>query len=327
LDKIQGIQQQIIPVDRAQDSNDFESIKDLFTSKQYTTRIFLLRLLTIFDFLLCIVFTILCLITLLFVTCCHNLKSSKSSRHNRRHNKVSDDEDDFGDGNGIGGGGEHYDSHNESKKSCCCKCNCLLCPFSFFSFFSFFALITCACGIGVYLYTLISIRNAKLIIDPKVDGDLRFLPDHITRAYQINSWLLDINQLGISFFAALIALGLYLLVFILSTCITCRMEISQGWRGRYSDTYEVLQMNDLMLNSKNDDNNHNANEQLTDKEKRAAEKEEKKRLKKEKKEKEKEKKKKKQSIEDNGDNGLEANETQALTAPKTRITAIDDEYD
>ncbi len=58
----------------SQNSTDTFCLSDILKSNNFTVRIFLLRLATLLSFGLCIIFTLLCLITALFVTCCHNLK-------------------------------------------------------------------------------------------------------------------------------------------------------------------------------------------------------------------------------------------------------------
>lgn len=55
-------------------STDNFCLSEILHSENFTIKIFLLRLGTLLSFGFCIMFTILCLITILFVTCCHNLK-------------------------------------------------------------------------------------------------------------------------------------------------------------------------------------------------------------------------------------------------------------
>ncbi len=58
----------------SQNSTDNFCLADILKSTNFTVKIFLLRLATLLNYGLCIIFTLLCLITVLFVSCCHNLK-------------------------------------------------------------------------------------------------------------------------------------------------------------------------------------------------------------------------------------------------------------
>ncbi len=79
-------------------------------------------------------------------------------------------------------------------------------------------------------------RNSYLIYD------LDYIPEHLVHAYQYNSWLFDMVKFGISFYAMIIAVLLYLLVFVMSTCISCRIQMSPGWKYRYqtNNSYDLL---------------------------------------------------------------------------------------
>lgn len=208
-------------------------LKKLLRSSSYSVKIFVLRVVTLVSLIACVLFTILCIISIVFVSCCNNLNGKRKTSFNPSNEfsyVLASDED--------------YSTENLSSKSKCCKCNCLLCPFVFYSFFSFFALLFCLIGLCVYLFSLCYVRNAFLIYDSE------FIPEHISRAYQYNSWLFDIQRFGISFYAFVLSFLFYLLVFIMSTCVSCRIQMSPAWRRRYTDSYEVLQMHDIVLNKR-----------------------------------------------------------------------------
>lgn len=180
--------------------------------------------------------------------------------------------------------------------SCYCKCNCLLCPFVFYSTFSILAFVSHLVGLIVYVYSICYIRNAYLIFD------VGFQPQTITKAYQYNPWLFGIQEIGISFCAVMISFVFYLIMFICSTCITCRIQMSPAWVTRHESSYEVLQMQDITFNNK----------KLEKKEKRKKEK------------KDKVKVEELENVDEFSDN---SGETQALTRPKTNIQAIDNSYE
>lgn len=263
-------------------------LSEILKSGNFTIRIFLLRLLTLLSFGFCILFTILCLITVLFVTCCHDLKDlSKSENQN-----------DFG----LYGDSPEDEDFSESKaklSSCCCKCNCLLCPFVFYSSFSILAFVFNLLGLIVYVYSICYTHNAHLIFDSG------FQPTQITRAYQYNPWLFDVQEFGISFYAVLLSFVFYMIMFICSTCITCRIQMSPAWIGRHTSSYEVLQMQDIVFNNKK------------------LEKAEAKKAKKAKKKKNKNRKEDHEELENVDEFSDNSGETQALTRPKTNIQAID----
>ena len=208
----------------------------------------------------------------------------------------------------------------------CCKCNCLLCPFAFYSAFAILSFASIALGLAAYTYSLCYVKNAYLIYD------YEFVPEHITRAYQHNPWLFDIQRLGASFYTALAAFIFYALALVNATCVTCRIEMSPAWRRSRSQCYEVLQMNEYVLDS----GNHLKNHKLKSGE--AAEKSREKKSKKRSKKNKDKGKSKGDELDDNatapdaGDTALDLNtedscESQALTAPKTRINAIDNSFE
>ena len=224
---------------RDQDPSNQYCLQRLLSSQSYSMRIFTMRLIILFSLLLCVIFTVFGLLTLLCVVCCHNLPSSKR--------KKMSSVDQINELNYGGHSDEEAsETDNEVKKSKvrCCKCNCLLCPFVFYSIFSFFAFLSIFFALVVYLFSLCYVRNVYLIYD------LEFLPDYMTRAYQHNSWLFDIQKFGMSFYALLIAVGFYLISFIATTCISCRIQMSPAWHGRHTESYEVLQMHDIVFNKK-----------------------------------------------------------------------------
>ena len=263
----------------------------LIKSNNFTVRIFLLRLLTLIGFGACILFTILCFVTVLFVSCCRNLKTQSCASSEQVGNdfNYADSGDD-----------EELSSSSSKLAGCCCQCNCLLCPFVFYSIFSVLAFIFHLAGLVVYIYSLCYVRNAYLIFDSG------FQPARITKAYQYNPWLFGVQQIGISFYAVLVSFVFYLIVFISSTCISCRIQMSPAWHGRYTSSYEVLQMQDIVFNNKN------LNKKLpvaATKSKSG-------------------KKKKEKTLEENLDEfSVNSGDMQGLTRPKTNITAIDNSYE
>ena len=311
--------QQLAPV--AESEVETETVKtkkipncifELYRMNNYSIRIFLFRVGSLVCFILCGIFTLLCFFSMIFVTCCHGLQEKNPASR-------EDTENDLHYGTG-GASEEDEDAHGHSAaKRTCCKCNCLLCPFVFFAKFAIMAFIMCALGLGIYMFSLCYSRYAYLVYDQE------YIPEYITQAYQSNSWLFDIQQFGISFYAIVVAFFMYLLVLILSTCVSCRIQMSPAWRRRYADSYEVLQMHDMVINSKKI-YNQNKN----------SEKEEAKRRKKLEKIAKKEKKQQQQGKQ--GKHG-EDEETERLAAngvhhhddagstPKTRILAIDEAYE
>lgn len=207
-------------------------LANLFMSDSYTIRIFSSRLITLVSIVFCVFFTILCLLTLLCVTCCHNLNSHNSDEDVNKVGQRNDynfalaNEEDFEIGS--------LASLHKKNRSCCCKCNCLLCPFAVFSFFSFFAFLAALLALCSYVYSVLLVRNSYLIFDNE------YFPDHLIQAYQYNSWLFDMIKFGISFYAMLISFLLYLLVLIMSTCISCRIQMSPAWQNRNSNNYDLL---------------------------------------------------------------------------------------
>jgi hypothetical protein len=219
-----------------QKESDKIHLNHLFTAESYTIRIFSSRLITLVSIICCIFFTILCLLTLLCVTCCHNLVDiddldanvNKIDQRND-YNFALANEEDFEIGS-------LSSSYKKKSRSCCCKCNCLLCPFAFFSFFSLLTFLACLVALCSYIYSICLVRNSYLIYDQE------YIPEHLIHAYQYNSWLFDLIKFGISFYAILISFLLYLLVFIMSTCISCRIQMSPSWkyRNKQNHSYDLL---------------------------------------------------------------------------------------
>ena len=221
-------------------------ILKMFKSHNYSVKIFLMRLLTLFGLALCVLFTLLCLITMLFVICCRNLSAHKNkvSQHHSSASIAINRSETLNCADNCGVVEDIEDDYDEStsKFKNCCRCNCLLCPFAFFTVFALLAFLSFTFGLCAYLMSLSYVKNSYLIYDTE------YVPSYITTAYQHNPWLFHIQQFGVSFYSLLVAYCLYLLVLISSSCITCRMEISPAWRGRYADSYEVLQMHpDVMV--------------------------------------------------------------------------------
>jgi hypothetical protein len=225
-----------------QDASNQFCLRRMLASQSYSVRIFSLRLLTLLSLFSCVLFTVFGMLTLLCVVCCHNLSSGKS----KKLNSV----DHINELNYAGGQSDEEQSEvghsGEVKKArkCCCKCNCLLCPFVFFTIFALFAFLSVLTALVVYTFSLCYARNVYLIYD------LEFLPDYMTRAYQHNPWLFDIQRLGVSFYALLISVGFYLVSFVATTSISCRIQMSPAWRTRHTESYEVLQMHDIVFNKK-----------------------------------------------------------------------------
>jgi len=210
-------------------NNDDFCLRKLFASDNYSVKAFVFRMITFLSFVACIVCSILCGITLLFVICCNNLGEKRKVLDHSNEYHVPDTTDE-------------YETYENVSKPCCCRCNCLLCPFAFYTFFSLLAFIFCLIGTVVYLFATSYLKNLYLIFDTE------YVPERITQTYQHNPWLFNVHQYGMSFYSLLIALSLYLLVFIVAICVSCRIQLSSGWRKRYSDSYEVLQMHDVHLN-------------------------------------------------------------------------------
>lgn len=219
-----------------------QEVLKMFKSNNYSVKIFLMRLLTLFGLTSCVLFTLLCLITMLFVVCCRNLSDQKNNRV--QHHSSASFADRLNRNETLNCADncavvedldDDYDESTSKLKNCC-RCNCLLCPFAFYSFFALFAFVSFTFALCTYLVSLSYVKNSYLIYDTD------YVPAYITSAYQHNPWLFNVQQFGVSFYSLIVSYVMYLLVLILSSCITCRMEISPAWRGRYADSYEVLQM-------------------------------------------------------------------------------------
>jgi hypothetical protein len=224
-------------------------LTSLLNSQNYSARIFTLRVLTLLCLFACIFFSLISMITQLFVICCHNLPSENSTR--KRKGSSVDQIQDYANSDNDFDDDQHYlDVNNKNKKRAsdsrrlCCKCNCLLCPFAFFTAFSSLAFLSILLGLIVYLFSLCYMKNVNLVYDRE------FLPDYMTRAYQHNAWLFDIQQFGVSFYAFLIAVFLYTISFVATCVITCRIQMSPAWRTRNTETYDVLGMHDIVFNKK-----------------------------------------------------------------------------
>lgn len=261
------------------DSNSEFCLKNLLKSNSYTVKIFVFRVFTLLSVSVCAIFTLLCFFSIIFVSCCHNLPQKSQS-------------------NGHLASEEDFDISPSKRPGKCCKCNCLLCPFLFHSIFSFLALLACLTALGTYLFSLCYIQNVNLVYEPE------FIPEHISQAYQYNSWLFDIQRFGVSFYTFLSAFFLYLLVFVTSISISCRIQLSPEWKNRYANSYEVLQMHDIVLNNKKKNKENKANE------------------------KEAKKIGKKYKKKEKSDDGFSfSEESNALNMPKTRLAAMDDSYE
>ncbi|RNA17731.1 hypothetical protein BpHYR1_042120 [Brachionus plicatilis] len=264
------------------DENDANSefcLKNLLKSNNYTVKIFVLRMLTLLAVSVCVVLTLFCFLSIIFVSCCHDLPYKSES-------------------NGHLASEENFEISPARSSRKCCRCNCLLCPFLFHSIFSFLALLSCLTAMCIYLYSLCYVQNVYLVYDPE------FIPEHISQAYQYNSWLFDIQRFGVSFYTFLSSFFLYLLVFITSICISCRIQLSPEWKNRHINSYEVLQMHDIVLNSKKISKENKANE------------------------KEAKKIGKKYKKKEKSDDGFSfSEESNALNMPKTRLAAMDDSYE
>lgn len=135
---------------------------------------------------------------------------------------------------------------DEEKSGCCCECNFLLCPFVFFSIFAFFALLACLAGVAFYVFSVTLVNQSYLVYEA---GEQHreygtYMPEHLIQAYQYNSWLFDLVQFGVSFYAAFVALALYLSVFVVALFVTCRISMSPGWKYRRqkSNNYDLLRV-------------------------------------------------------------------------------------
>jgi len=106
------------------------------------------------------------------------------------------------------------------------KCTYILCPFAFYSVFSLLSLICCLLSILSYLY--IVFQDFQKLMSEDI--------------YRLNSWLFSVHKFSVSFYALLAACAFYAITAFISIIITCRIQISPGWRSRYSDSYEVMQV-------------------------------------------------------------------------------------
>jgi len=194
----------------------------MFKSHNYSVKIFLMRLMTLAGFSLCILFTLLSLITMLFVICCRNL-SHRKNVYNRCaptsavHTSASMGERLNRNELNCAGGGvgtmmdldladDDLDDENTSRIRNCCRCNCLLCPFAFFTVFSWLSFLSFTFAFCMYMTCLSYVRQSYLIYDSE------YVPMYITSAYQHNPWLFNVQQFGVSFYAMIVAYVLYIVV-------------------------------------------------------------------------------------------------------------------
>lgn len=209
-----------------------------------SAKVFTYRMFTIVSMLGCIKFTLLCLITLIFVSCCHDVPVSYSNTAGGKKRKHSLDDDSNGFNCADHDAFDQYSlsasGSGSHQRSCCCKCNCLLCPFVFFSIFASFAALFALASLGFYLVSAYHFKLNYLIHDPV------YMPDYVTKAYQFNPWLFDVYTFDASFYTLIAACLLYSVALISAISISCRIQMSPAWRRRYADSYEVLEMHDIM---------------------------------------------------------------------------------
>ena len=208
------------------------------------------NLLSLFNLLLCAVFTIFSFISILFIKCCSyktestaSVKAEYYDNYNKRSNLVgfndknqktvdNDDED------------EDDDSEYTTSGCSCFKCTYYLCPFIFFTIFALLAFLCCLTGLSVYIYSNFSIYK-----------NIYFK----NQLYHLNSWLFHLNSVGISFYTLCGSCIIYAITVILSIFVTCRIQLSPEWTSRYSETYEILQMHETLpagsLNNKKQNKN------------------------------------------------------------------------
>lgn len=216
------------------------------------TKYIIYYLIILFSFFLCSVFTILCFFTLIFLKCCSYVsdtsQSVKSEFYFNRHkifygssyessyedydnyHSYQDNGDNYYDYDDINDDSE-YNINYQSKFNCF-KCTYYLCPFIFYSIFSFLSLGFYLTGLFSYFY-LIYLNYTFLLQNSQI--------------YKLNTWLFDIQKFGPSFYLLLLSGFFYLLTVFLSIYITCRIQMSPQWRSRYSDTYEVLKMQETPI--------------------------------------------------------------------------------
>lgn len=113
----------------------------------------------------------------------------------------------------------------------------------FFSIFVWFAALFALASLAFYLISAYHFKLNYLIYDPV------YMPDYVTKAYQYNPWLFDVYTFDASFYTLLAACILYSLALVSAVTISCRIQMSPAWRRRYADSYEVLEMHDLMASS------------------------------------------------------------------------------
>lgn len=226
------------------DHFDEESKYELLTMK--------LNLLSLFSFLLCAFLTIICLFTLLFVRCCSYRKdsilSAKTEYYDNYYNNkkratylVTSNSSDETTSAGHKyrkinmtidesiNNEDDYDIDNTSKCNCC-KCTYYLCPFIFYTIFTFIAFALCSFGLGLLFYQIYLIYQ---------NNQSNYL-------YKLNTWLNSIYKLGLSFYTLCAAWLFYGVTFLFSIYVTCRIQMSPEWKSRYSDVYEVSQMQQIL---------------------------------------------------------------------------------
>jgi hypothetical protein len=204
--------------------------KKIKNSNDFQLKIMKINLFILLNLLICLLITIFCLISIVFVKCCNYKNDSTTSAkyeyydnvHNYKYmfrNRKRTSEDDYEEDNEV----------DLTSKLSCCKCTYILCPFIFYSVFTFGAFLSSLIAILAHLYKLYSMKTYALGFD----------------LYQLNTWLFECFRFGLSFYLLLACCFLYFLTFVISTCVTCQIRSSPQWRSRYSDVYEVMQMNDV----------------------------------------------------------------------------------
>jgi hypothetical protein len=205
---------------------------------QFESKILKMNLFLLLNMLLCLLFTVLCLFTIIFVKCCNYRTDSTERDKYEYYDNVHNYKYTFRNRKEVGNRNDNDDDDDDevdsTGKLSCCKCTYILCPFIFYSIFTFMAFISSLISIFAHLYKLYLLKNHYLTMD----------------LYQLNTWLSNLFRFGLSFYSLIAACCIYFLTFILSTCITCQIRSSPQWRSRYSDVYEVLQMNDVNVGPK-----------------------------------------------------------------------------
>ena len=232
---------------------------DMLHSSKYTEQIFAYRALVALCFAICALFTTLALLVTVIAVCCNPTATATSGDSQANYAGYDQDEYDYDNDVNDDDDIECRHGHATSLGARCHRCVCV--SFGLFTVFMLVTVAACFLAICLYIYSLYLVRNSfvtttittttSTTTTTATANGLTDLSDYAIETmsaangvgedsiaaaataaaievYQYNSWLLDLIKFGLSFYATLVAFLMYLFVFFLSTCITCRIHASKA---------------------------------------------------------------------------------------------------